>query len=282
MNFANGALLLVVGSMMSAGVSDYLYKRVQLRGVQPITFIAVQSTFYNICVFVLAFYYGVRLDLPTVIYGVAAAYTGFPGMVLLLHSLRRGDATINVPIYRLSFIVTAAGAMLLLHEPASLGKLLAIVLAASSVLMLSNVWLIRKGVPIGGLGALLAGTVLYGIFGLIYKSAMLAGVTPISLLVVQSPLVLLTAVAVAFLGGSAKIDGTVLKTAPWCGVLLFGSMSLLLFSLQWGQASVNVPIVQLSFVFTSVLAVFLLRERLTPIRTAGVIAAVLAVIVFAI
>ena len=30
-----------------------------------------------------------------------------PAVVLLLRSLRHGDATINVPIYRLSFILTA-------------------------------------------------------------------------------------------------------------------------------------------------------------------------------
>jgi drug/metabolite transporter (DMT)-like permease len=267
--------------MVAAGVSDYLYKRAQTRGVQPMAFFAVQSLFYNACVFAMAAYFGVQLNLATVLYGIAAAYTGFPGMLLLLYSLRHGDATINVPIYRLSFVLTAVGAMLLLGEPARPGKLVAIVLAAGSVLLLSNIRLLAKGIPIGGMGALLAGTALYGIFGLIYKSAMLAGVTPASLMVIQAPLVFLTAFVAAVLGGAKKPDGAILKNAPWCGILLSTSMFLLLVSLQWGEASVNVPIVQLSFVFTSALAVVLLGEKLTRAKVLGILTAALAVIVFA-
>lgn len=100
-------MALVLSSMTAAGISDYLYKRAQIRGVQPLTFIAVQSIFYNVCVFALAAYYGVQLSLAALLYGIAAGYTALPAVVLLLRSLRHGDATINVPIYRLSFILTA-------------------------------------------------------------------------------------------------------------------------------------------------------------------------------
>ena len=274
------ALALVMSSMMAAGVSDYLYKRAQTRGVQPMTFIAVQSVFFNVCVFALAAYYGVRLDLATVLYGAAAGYTALPGVTLLLRSLRHGDATINVPIYRLSFILTAIGAMLLLDEPARPSKLLAILLAAASILSLSNLGLLRKGPVVGGLGSLLAGAALYGVFGLVYKSAMLAGVSPVSLLVVQAPLVLLTSAALAIAKGPVKVDRAVLGNAPWCGVLLSSSTFLLLLSLQQGEASINVPIVQLSFVFTSALAVLLLGERLTRAKALGIASAALAVVVF--
>ena len=266
--------------MLAAGISDYLYKRAQTRGVQPLTFIAVQSLFYNVCVFALAAYYGVQLSLAAVLYGVAAGYTALPGVVLLLRSLRHGDATINVPIYRLSFILTAVGAMLFLNEPARPTKLLAIVLAAASILMLSNVGLLRKGPVVSGMGSLLVGAVCYSSFGLVYKAAMLAGITPSSLLVVQAPLVLLTSAGLALTAGPVKVDGAVLRNAPWCGVLLLSSMFLLLLSLQQGEASINVPIVQLSFVFTSALAVLLLGERLTLGKALGIAMATLAVVVF--
>jgi transporter family protein len=149
-----------------------------------------------------------------------------------------------------------------------------------SILLLSNVGLLRKGFAIGGTGSLLAGTFLFSIFGVVYKSAMSAGISPASLLIVQSPLVLLTSSFINLKGGTLKVDETVLKHAPWCGILLFISQLLLLFSLQWGEASVNVPIVHLSFVVTSALAVLLLGERLTPRKMVGIALAALTVAVF--
>ena len=60
--------------MLAAGISDYLYKRAQTRGVQPLTFIAVQSLFYNVCVFALAAYYGASL----LCYVTPAEHLGLP------------------------------------------------------------------------------------------------------------------------------------------------------------------------------------------------------------
>ncbi len=130
------------------------------------------------------------------------------------------------------------------------------------------------------MGSLLAGTLLYSIFGVVYKSAMTAGISPASLLIMQSPVVVITSAIINLKGGTLKVDSTILRHAPWCGMLLFISQLLLLLSLQWGEASINVPIVHLSFVVTGALAVLLLGERPTGRKLLGVALAALTVVVF--
>jgi hypothetical protein len=78
---------MVFGSMLSLAVSDYLYKRAQIRGVHPMAFTSLQAAFFTAAVIAFAVYSGVQLSAAAALYGMASAYTAFPGMVLLLRSL---------------------------------------------------------------------------------------------------------------------------------------------------------------------------------------------------
>jgi uncharacterized membrane protein len=70
-----------------------------------------------------------------------------------------------------------------------------------------------------------------------------------------------------------------MRHAPYNGVLTALASVLLLMSLEGGDASVSVPISQLCFVVTAVLAIFLFREGVTVPKVVGILAAVAAVLV---
>jgi uncharacterized membrane protein len=184
------SLALALGSMVLAGVADFLYKRAQLAGVRATTFLWVQSATFNVC------------NLAT---------------ALATDSLR--------------------------PEPLLL---------------------------------------VFGLFGWFQKLGTVAGVPPAALLVGQGLVYLSLAVPGSLLTGSLRPNRAELAHGPICGVLLSISFLTLLMSLRTGEASVNVPINQLGFVLSAVLAALFLGERLGRRKILGLLAAALAVAVFAV
>ena len=275
-------MALALGSMALGGLSDFLYKRAQLRGVRPASFLVVQSVFFNLTSLALALLTdGLTPDETALRYAGPAGLVLFSAFYLFLRSLRDGDATVNVPIYRLSFVVTAALAVLVLGERLSATRLLAIALAAVGVLALADLGKLAAGRLAGrSLRFLLPATGLYGLSAAIYKAGVVAGVPPGTFLVVQAAIFLLCAIVFALATDGLRPTAATLQHAPFTGLLLASSLFLLLASLRTGEATVSVPISQLSFVLTSLLAVAFLGERLSRGRVVGTIAAVLAVLAF--
>lgn len=67
-----------------------------------------------------------------------AALLLFAGFPLLLESLRRGEASVLIPIGQMGFIVTAAAGMLVLREPFTLRKVAGLAAAAAALVMLAR------------------------------------------------------------------------------------------------------------------------------------------------
>jgi uncharacterized membrane protein len=169
----------------------------------------------------------------------------------------------------------------LLGEHLSGLRLLAIGLAVAGILSLADLGRLREGrVGAGSLATLLLAMVLFGVSATIYKAAMGAGVGPGTFLVVQGSTFLALGLVLSALTDRLRINRATWVHAPFCGVLLSSALFLLLASLRLGDATVSVPISQLSFVLTSLLAVAFLRERLSRGRVLGTAAAVLAVVTF--
>ena len=274
--------MLALGSMVLGGLSDFLYKRAQLGGIRPGSYMVVQSLLFNFTSLVLAVLTeGLAPDWTALHYAGPTALTLFSAFYLFLRSLRDGDATVNVPIYRLSFIVTAVLAVLVLEERLSATRVLAIGLATVGVLALADLGKLASGKLAGrSLAFLLPATALYGLSAAIYKAGVAAGVPPGTFLVVQAALFLLCGLVLALATGDLRPTPATLRHAPLTGMLLACSLFLLLASLRIGDASVSVPISQLSFVLTTLLAVAFLGERLSRGRVVGTAAAVLAVLAF--
>jgi drug/metabolite transporter (DMT)-like permease len=268
--------------MVLGALADFLYKRAQVFGVSAASFLVVQAVFFNLTAWTLTLLGG-ELDLgaPVFRYAPAAGVVFFSSVFLFLRSLRGSDATVNVPIFRLSFIPSAILAVMLLGEHLSGLRLLAIGLAVAGILSLADLGRLRQGrVKASSLAALLLAMVLFGVSATIYKVAMGAGAGPGTFLVVQGSTFLVLGLALSLFTDRLRMNRATWLHAPFCGVLLSSALFLLLASLRVGDATVSVPISQLSFVLTSVLAVAFLRERLSRRRLIGTAAAVLAVVTF--
>jgi len=275
------ALAFALAAMVFYGLADLVYKRAAIAGVPAHHFMMVQTWFFLSFCTLYGLASGSLVFTSASLWGLAAGVFAFTGFYNFAQSLRGGSVSINAPIFRLSFTVTAALAVVLLGEPLNAYK------AAGIGLALVAVWLLLAADAGSGPGArhlatsslarVLVATVAVGIANLLYKVGLRAGATPASLLVVQASLVVMMSTSLA-----ASIDRRIRPVrSSWrfaiaASMLLSTAFVTLLEGLARGEASVLVPVAQMGFVVTAAVGFLFLRERFTPRKGVGLLVALAA------
>jgi len=272
-----------LGAMLFFGIGDLVYKRGAAAGAQPHHFLMVQSWVFMPTVALYGLVTGSLTFGAGTLWGALAGLFMLIGFYNFAHSLKSGSISINAPVFRLSFVITAALAVLLLGEPLTPYKIAGIALA------LAAVWLLL-GAPAAedaaerresrsSLVRVLVATAAVGIGNLIYKYGLRAGATPASLIVAQA--VVVVTLATAFVGAvDRRIEpsGAALRYAPKAAIVLAFAFAFMVESLARGEASVMVPIAQMGFGVTALLGFLFLREPFTARKGAGLVAALAALV----
>lgn len=276
-----------LASMALVGVADFVYKRAAMAGAVPSSFLLVQSWFFGTTALVFGAVTGTLRFHPALLLGPLAAVSVFSGARMFLQSLRGGEATVNTPIFRLSFAITVALAILFLGERLTLRKLLGFALAAAAVLLLTAFPFGRllRGEFRAALGKplllALAAMGCMGLLNFIYKIAAHLGATAPAFIFSQFCAFTLIALFHAlWWERGLRLDRAVWCHAPIAGAFTSAGFITLILALQRGEASVAVPISQMSFVMTTALAALVYREAFTLRKSAGLAAAVLTILVF--
>jgi drug/metabolite transporter (DMT)-like permease len=270
-----------LGALLLYGLADFVYKRGAAAGAQPHQFLMVQTWFFSSLALLYGLVSGTLAFNAGALWGAVAGVLVVVGYYNFAWSLKHGAVSTHATIFRLSFAVTAALAVLLLGEPLTTVKLagLAFALAAVCLLLAS---------PDGGkartgpedrasLARVLLATVAVGIASFTYKLGLLEGAAPIALVVAQGAVAVTLATAFAArLDRGVRPSRAALRHAPVAAVLLVCAFVFLAKGLQGGEASVIVPIAQMGFVVTALLGFFLLREPFTLRKGAGLVAAIAA------
>lgn len=270
---------LALGALACYGVSDLVYKRAAMTGVPTHQFMMVQTWFFLSFVTLYGAATGTLVFGAASLWGAVAAVFAFSGFYNFARSLRSGSVSINAPIFRLNFTVTAALAVVMLGEPLTASKAIGIGLA------LVAVWLLLGGTrsstarrPVAAsLARVLLATLAVGVANLFYKYGLLAGATPASLLVVQAGMVVFMSTTLAsYIDAGIRPVPRVWRFSAAAAVLLATAFIFLLEGLARGEASVLVPIAQMGFVVTAAVGFIFLREPFSPRRGVGLIAALAA------
>src|SRR6266700_2728773 len=107
-----------LGAMLLFGLGDLVYKRGAAAGAQPHHFLMVQSWVFPPTVALSGLATGsLEFSAASVQWGALAGVFALVGFYNFAHSLRTGSISINAPVFRLSFVLTAALAVVLLGEP---------------------------------------------------------------------------------------------------------------------------------------------------------------------
>lgn len=269
--------------MVLVGTADLLFRRATLSGFRPASFMVLHSWFFGPTALAWAAATGSLQWKPASLWGLGAGALTFLSSYSFLRSLQAqgGQVSVNAPIYRLNLVVTAVLAIALLGERITWAKAAGLALAASAVLLLSDISPRKLGARPGGLGWALLAMTAFGFVHLVYKISVLFGAPPPLLIFGQFCSFTIIALCYAtWAEGGLRLTRAIWLHAPICGILNSSGRILLAWALQSGEASIAVPISQMSFVFTFLLAAPLFREPVSGRKVAGLVAAVLAVLAF--
>jgi len=268
-----------LGAMLLYGAADFVYKRGAAAGAQPHQFLMVQTWFFSFAALAYGLVSGTLAFSLAALWGAVAGVLVVVGYYNFAWSLKHGSVSTNATIFRLSFAVTAALAILILHEPLTAPKLagLALVLLAVWLLLREPAGTYRTRENRASLVRVLVATLAVGVASFTYKLGLRGGATPIALVVAQGAVaVTLSTGFAACLDRRIRPAPVAWRYAPLAAALLVVAFLFLAKGLASGEASVVVPIAQMGFVVTALLGFFFLRERFTLRKGAGLIAALAA------
>lgn len=275
------AIGFALAAMLFFGLGDLVYKRAASAGVQAHHFLMVQSWGFAASLLLYAALTGTLRFVAGSLWGALAGLFMFTGFYNFARSLHSGSISINAPIFRLSFVLTAALAIALLGEPLTAYK------AAGIALALAAAWLLLGG-PAGSAGEerketasalvrVVVATIAVGIGNFIYGLGLRGGATPASLIITQAAVVVsLSTLFVWRVDGRIRPTGAALRHAPRAAIVLALAFVFMVEAMARGQASIAVPIAQMGFVVTATLGFAFLGERFTARKAAGIVTALAA------
>ncbi len=269
--------------MLLFGVGDVIYKRASSVGILPHRLMMLQSWFFLATAVVYGLITGTLHFTPASLWGLCVGLFAWFGFYNFARSLRGGAVSTCAPIFRMSFIITAGLAILLLHEPASPLKLLGMAMAVAAVFLL-------VGNPAGsaasvdGKSLLLVAiaTVSMGVASLFYKFGLHDGASPASMMVPQAIVVVTCSTAVCLtIDRGWRLSGPVLYVAPVAAVVLASAFIAMVEGLARADASSVVPVAQMGMAVSAIAGFVVLGERPTTGKVAGLAVAIAALACFA-
>ena len=269
-----------LGAMVLLGLVDLVYKRGAAAGVQAHHFIMLQGWFFMPAIILYGLATGTFAPAPYMLWGMAAGLFVFVALYHFARALKEGSVSVIAPIFRLSFTVTTALAVLLLGEPLNAWKLTGLLAALAAVwlLLAADAGTARAGAAARApLVRALVAMAAMGVANFLYKVGAAAGGAPAVFIAGQALVFMPLATAFAY-----KVEGRIRPPAlGWrygatTATLFLVALIMLFESLARGDASVLVPITQMGFVVTATAGVLFMREPLTLRKAAGLACAVAA------
>ena len=275
-------IVLALFASFLIGVADYVYGRAVRNQILPGTITASQSSIVVPVTWFWAYYEGSYVWTPPAFLGFGAAFFTFIGFWGFMRSVALGEASASTPIYRMIFVVTAMLAVSFLGESITLPKILGLVLTGCAIFLFSDFQ--RGSFSADKLASVLwavVAMVAVGLVNFIYKLGVSGGVAPIMFLHSQAVFF----ITIAYIYSFAVQGGPQFSKKGWAHGLatatcfIFGNTALLA-AFRDGEATIVSPIVQLSFIVTTILATWRLSEKMTVRKLLGLAAAVGTIVAF--
>lgn len=276
-------ILYALGATVLFGLADVVYKHALAIGTRAHRLMMLQSWLFLANVILYGAATGTLHFVRGSLWGLCVGLFAWAGFYNFARSMRTGAVSTCAPIFRLSFIITAALAILILHEAASLLKLTGMGLAVIAVfLLVGNVRGRSTPADRHSLMLVAGATVSMGIASLFYKFGLYAGATPASMMVPQAVVVVTCSTTVGLaVDRGFRLSGPVLIYAPVAAVLLALAFVLMVEGLARADASSVVPVAQMGMAVSAIIGFVFLGEPPTAHKIAGLLLAVASLGCFA-
>ena len=272
-------------SLLCAAVNDMIFKAYAGRRQALGTYLAVVGLLWA-GFFVMMAGPGRFLAMSgvTLFWGLASGLCSAVANLLLIQALSRHEVGVCSTIYRLNLAPAAILAFVFLGEPVSAPKLLGVLAAVGAVLLFAHR---TKGAAnhlgLRALWLVVAACLLRAGMGIGYKCGLNQGGEMFPILVLNGMVWVLCGALChwSFERGKRVLTADALGFGAVSGVFVCGIVMFMMLALRSGDASVVLPLSQMSFVATALAGCLLLGEKLTRRKSAGLAMAVLCVIFMA-
>ena len=283
----SAAVAFALLSLACAGLLDVVFKRYsqvdRSRGLYVLgiglTWTVLQSGI------LLAADNGLRLDVQTIAFGLVAGLLVATSNTLLIESLTHIDVGLGSTIYRLNTIAVVVMAVLLLDEPLTGIKLSGVLLGVGAVILLferNHAHAEARNTFLLFFGLVVLASLLRACFGILSKVAVLRGIDLKAMLLVNAPVWIAVGAIYAWRRREhIHVTGSTLKYSAISGALICGVANFLMLAVERGQASIVVPIANMSFLVALLISAALGMERLTPRKLMAVGLAITAIVTLA-
>jgi drug/metabolite transporter (DMT)-like permease len=278
----NSAILYALLSLFFAGLNDIVFKRYaakeRSRGMVVFTIGLVWAGLQLLLL--LGDGASLHIDSVTLVYGLAAGVALTLSNLLLIESLTHIEVSLGSTIYRLNTLGVVLLSVLLLQESMNLYKTAGIASGVMAILLLLQAPGLEIDLRLHRLfiGLAILASLLRAIYGVVTKAALNQGA--------DSDLLMLIAALCWILGGAAyavlregrfRLSGKKLIYGAVSGLLVTLIVNFLVAAVALGEASVVIPIANLSFVVALLLSLALGWERLSPRKLSAIVCAVASI-----
>lgn len=280
-------LWLALLAFAAQGTSDFRLKAAVVRKGDPFSLMAMTVPTFALTSAASGLILGsLRFSAATLEFGALIGTLSFISFNLFVSSLKEGEASVNTMLFRLSFVVTSLLSIALLGESTGWAKWLGLALAAGAVC--SAALDSRRYARQGSRRAILfaaAALVCYGFNGFFFKIATLRGAEAPGISVVTTCTFGVLSVLVHLLPWGSlrfRISPMIVRHGLFIGFLQAVAFNAILWSMGLGgEASVVIPILQLSFLLTAALAILSLKEPFHARKQLGFLLGILALVLLA-
>jgi len=267
-------VVLALLSMVCAAANDFIFKLYARRGGSVGAYLAVIGMVWASVFTVCLPSWDCLLDRKTIQWGILSGIFSIAANILFVKALVKGDMGICSTIYRLNLVPAALLAFLLFKEPVTLPRLTAIAAGVAAVFLFS--WPAGKAAAKSSVSAAVVLIVLASFLragmGLGYKAGLLNGANGYGLLAINGVIWVIGGIICHFLADREmwSLSPSTMTYGVISGILVCGIALFMMLALKHGDASLVLPVTQMSFALTALAGIVLMREPLTSRKLAGV------------
>jgi drug/metabolite transporter (DMT)-like permease len=274
-------------SMLFAGINDVVFKRYSMRDRSRGMYVFGIGVVWAILQIIYLYLFDILLsfEYQTILYGLVAGILLVAANILLVEGLRHTDISFGSTVYRLNTIGVVILSFLFLRESVGIYKFAGIALGVMSVLLLYNT---KRSISVSNgvrvfFWLIILASFCRAIYGVVSKVALTAAADKQAILLLAAFCWIVGGglyaryVEKRFIVTRKKVTYSLIS-----GLLVFFIVNLLILGLDNGQASIVVPIANMSFIVALLISVCVGYEKMDFRKSLAVVFAMCSVAVLSV